>query len=104
MFGKRGTGRTTRMLADAKRLAAEGRAVYVIAANESHRLALARMADCHPRDHWPKFETPESLGSGFDWSTLWSRGAHPNCVFLVDHYAIETRFFRLLQMFHQYDE
>jgi len=31
-------------------------------------------------------------------------GAHPNCVVLVDHHAIEDRFARVLEMLHAYDE
>lgn len=49
-----------------------------------------------------KFETPHSPGN-FDWERMRLIGAHPNCVVLVDHHAIEDRFSRVLAMLHAYD-
>lgn len=49
-----------------------------------------------------KFETPETLGA-FVWDLMRAPGAHPNCVFLVDHHAIEDRFSRIVDMLHAYD-
>ncbi len=106
----RGTGRTTRMLRHAHQLAAEdGRAVYVIGATKEHAAQLQHAYDqlFHPEDdpafrHGISFEDAQKLG-GFSWETLSVRGAHPNCVFLVDHYAIEARYSRILQMLHAYD-
>jgi hypothetical protein len=31
------------------------------------------------------------------------RGAHPNCIVLVDHFAIERRYAAVLEMMHRYD-
>jgi hypothetical protein len=96
----RGSGRTTRMLAKAKELAAKGRAVYIIAADEVHAQCLAALI--------PEADTLgikfESSFFAFDWITMRTRGAHPNCVFLVDHYAIESRFENVLAELHRYDE
>lgn len=101
MNTKRQTGRTTRMLEHAKQLSAKGRAVYIVADNqrEANRMQLA-LGD---GPHGIKVETPWSLGDCLDWQTLTLRGAHPNCVVLVDHHAIEDRFGAVLRMLHAYD-
>lgn len=93
------SGRTTRMLEHAKQLNAQGKAVYVVVANQrqaDHFTALHRDTPSI------KFETPQSLGN-FDWQTLTLTSAWPNVVVLVDHYAIESRFGPLLKMLHAYD-
>lgn len=106
MDANRQTGRTTRMLEHAKQLAAQGKAVYVIAANKQHadQLAVALGGERMGVDIGDgiKVETPESC-SNFDWHTMSLRGAHPNCVVLVDHFAIERRFSRILEALHAYD-
>lgn len=96
----RASGRTTRMLEHAKKLSAEGRAVYVVADNqrEVNRLTIQLGAD----NHGIKVETPESLGN-LDWQRMTLKGAHPNCAVLVDHHAIEDRFGEILRMLHAYD-
>lgn len=96
---KRATGRTTRMLDHAKRLEAQGRAVYVIAAHAQHAKMLQQLL---PSETSIKVETPDSCGN-FDWFTLSLRGAHPRCAVLVDHFAIESKFARMLQMLTAYD-
>lgn len=96
---KRGTGRTTRMLEHAKALEAEGRTVYIIAANRQHAHLLRR---CLPEGSSILIETPDSPGN-FDWHTLSLCGANPNCVVLVDHFAIESRFSKMLAMLTAYD-
>jgi hypothetical protein len=106
MTDKRQTGRTTRMLARAKQLAASGRAVYIIAANyaEAQRLVAALGGDRPSVSIGGiKVETPETCGN-FDWLTLTLRGSHQNCVVLVDHHAIESRFAAVLQELHAYDQ
>jgi len=95
----RGTGRTTRMLAEAKELAKSGRAVYVIAATQAHARQLKYMMGC---DLGIKIEVPSSLGN-FDWDQMRLLGAHPNCAVLVDHYAIEMKYASILWMLHKYD-
>lgn len=49
-----------------------------------------------------KFELADSPGN-FDWQTMTLVGAHPNCVVLVDHYAIEQTWSRMLEMLHRFD-
>ena len=97
----RGTGRTTRMLEHAKKLAREGRAVYVIADNTRDMRRLEIL--CGESKLGIKFETPSTPGN-FEWEAMRLRGAHPNCVVLVDHWAIESKFARVLEMLHAYDE
>lgn len=100
---KRRNGRTARMLNEAIALSAQGRAVYIVAAHAAHAVALRRLLRREIGDRSDiKVETPDDLGN-FCWETLSLRGAHPNCVVLVDHWTIESRFGRLLEMLHRYD-
>lgn len=92
-------GRTTRMLREARALASAGRAVYVVAASEMHAEQIREMLG-DPRIH---VEHPGSGCSSLDWMTMRLRGAHPNCVVLADHWAIESRFGAALEMLHRYD-
>jgi hypothetical protein len=98
--GKRGTGRTARMLEEAVRQAEAGRAVYVLAADVSHARELAKRV---PLDLGIKFETVRSLGSALDPQALRLQGTHPNCVLLVDHHAIERGWARVIREYHRFD-
>jgi len=84
----RQTGRTTRMLAQAAAYAAQGRAVYVYG-HHPHYVRLMQ------RDFGTGFPSVkfEVLPEDWDWVCMQPGGqrAHPNCVFLVDHLAIELR-------------
>ena len=99
----RRTGRTTRMLAEAKELAKSGRAVYIIAATQAHARDMEVMAGDEMRDLGIKIEVPSSLGN-FDWEQMRLWGSHPNCVVLVDHHVIESRYASLLRMLHRWDQ
>ena len=96
----RQTGRTTRMMEEAKALARAGRAVYVVLAYPAHK---RHLEDKDTVRLGIKFETPTTL-SNFDWGTMTLTGAYQNCAVLVDHYAIESHFSRLLAMLHRYDK
>jgi hypothetical protein len=104
---KRQTGRTTRMMKLAIKLAREGRAVYVMFRTKDIGDAVQKtmlpqlMADGPPVRI--KFETPGSLETSFSLERMELRTAHPNCVVLVDHYVIESRFGRLLETWTQFD-
>ena len=87
---KRQTGRTSRMLESARRVAQEGRGVYVIAAHQRHAHELRHMLGSDADRI--KVETAHGIGQSLDWHTLTLRGAHRNCVVLVDHYTIEFLF------------
>jgi hypothetical protein len=97
---KRRTGRTTRMIDRARELMSKGRAVYIIAANESHADAIAELLGEDAMNI--KVETPGSLPT-FDWQSMTLRGAHPNCAVLVDHYAIECEFAAVFREWMRYD-
>jgi hypothetical protein len=104
----RQTGRTTRLLKEAYRLASEGRAVYVLACRHDYALKMECEFDSmfgpgESRRMGIKFESPDGLPN-FDFRTMTlGRGAHPNCCVLVDHYTIELHYARLLQELHRFD-
>ena len=94
---KQCTGRTTRMLAEARRLRDEGRAVYVV---------------FDSLQGWKRYDTPENAGLRFeslsslrtlDLATGRLVGAHPNCVVLMDHYAVERHFRWMLDQWTRFD-
>jgi len=98
------------MLKHAVNLARAGRAVYVIADNkrDAERLTNLLHEMIPPGVHGPrilgiKVETPDTIGD-FNWDSMRTPTAHPNCVFLVDHHAIEDRYAKLLEMLHAYDK
>lgn len=99
---KRNSGRTTRMIDEALRLSREGRAVYVIMDNMERARYHQRKLDHEYPYSGVKFETPSSPGN-FDWGSLRLIGAHPNCVVLVDHFAIERKFGAILDELYRYD-
>ena len=101
------TGRTTRMLTEAFKLAKEGKAVYVLAANHEHMYYMERVADRlfgsgEASRLGVKFETPASLTT-FDFQTMRLKGAHPNCRTLIDHWTIESEYAIMLKELHRYD-
>lgn len=104
----RQTGRTTRMLAEAFKLAREGKAVYILAADSRHMSHIEEMADSllgagKARFLGIKFDTLTTL-STFDFQTMQLRGAHPNCCVLVDHWTIESRYAKMLEELHRYND
>jgi len=103
----RQTGRTTRMLTEAFKLAKEGKAVYVLAANSEQMYYMERMADRlfgsgEASALGVKFETPASLTT-FDFRTMQLKGAHPNCRTLIDHWTIESEYAIMLSELHRFD-
>lgn len=98
------TGRTTRMLQEALQLAEQGRAVYVVAVSHPHAAQLQHAIDeaAGRTNHGIKIETAQALG--FSWAQLRVPGSHANCVFLIDHAAIEWTFSRVLAELHRFDQ
>lgn len=90
------------MLEDAIEQARNGRAVYVVAATKAHARMLEDMGGKVAHELGIKFETAQTLGN-LDWRTMRVAGAHPNCVVLADHCAIESEFAAMLEMLHRYD-
>lgn len=97
-MSKQRSGRTSRMMTEARRLRDEGRAVYVVFATKRH-------ADMHdtPENEGLSLESIQSLRT-LDHRTGRLVGAHPNCVVLVDHYAAESMFPWLWAQISRFDE
>ncbi len=93
------SGRTTRMIAEAKRLCEAGKAVYVVASSKAHVKVLEAAFELHRSI---KVETIESIGY-FNWRQMRVHGAHANCEFLFDHYALETYFAPMIAELHRFD-
>ena len=88
------------MIEHAHALAGQGKAVYIIAVNEHDAGRIRRLVGTP--NHGIKVETEESLPN-FDWRTMQLKRAWPNCVVLVDHYAIEARISAQIEMMTRYD-
>lgn len=95
------TGRTTRMLEHAKKLAREGRTVYVIADNtrDMHQMEIT----CGEPKLGIKFMSVTSVPGYFDWERMRAVGMKEGAIVLVDHHAIEDKFSKVLEMLHAYD-
>ena len=111
LIGGRSTGRTTRMLEEAIRLSAEGRAVYVMMhtriAEVEFKHLVATICERKEIEIPPiKYETWESLGGsrGVDLVNQKMFGAHPNCCLFIDHHFYQHHFEHILAGFHQWDK
>jgi len=98
------TGRTSRMLEEARVAARSGCAVYVLASSQREADQLRRQfGERDAEQLGVKFEATNTPGN-FDWNSLTLRGAQPNCRIFVDPHAIESRFGHLLRAYHAYDD
>lgn len=98
------TGRTTRMVQEAERLAKTGRAVYLVFATPGHAYQeLQKFGADKAVNLGVSFEHLGGLNT-LDLAQMRLVGAHSNCVVLVDHHAIELRFGPVLEMLHRFDE
>ena len=96
----RRSGRTTRLVDEAKRLDEAGKAVYIVAASSQERnRIMMELGNTHPGI---KVEHKYALRF-LDWKTMRLEHAHPNCVVLVDHHAIESEYAGMLEMLHRFD-
>jgi hypothetical protein len=105
-LSKTATGRTTRMMRRAISLAIQGRAVYILAASKSHKKQLDEMrAKMEPRSTGIQFldASDERDTAEINWHTLSLNGAHPNCILLCDHFALEVYFTRVFEEWTRYD-
>lgn len=103
MEALRQTGRTTRLVEKACREALIGRAVYILALDVrqvkyiQHQVegTWARMHGAEGRRHGIKVESMMDWEGHrqWDWNDMlpMHRDYHPNCLFLVDHAAVEFR-------------
>jgi len=95
---RRQTGRTTRMLTEARRLRDEGRCVYVLVHSEQYKKLLQTQENKGLR-----FETWYSFRHSYDENTLeMHRAAHANCVLLIDHHALEQKYAAVLRKLRQW--
>ena len=99
-ISSRQTGRTTRMLEDAIKHSNEGKTVCVITANHRERERISELLKDHPEI---KVDTPYSRML-FNWNTLTYEGMNSDDKFLIDHFAIEDKFSKILDMLHKYDK
>lgn len=94
----RRSGRTSRMLALAKKASIDGYPVIVIAANAAHAQTLRRLLPCDSRI---RVYAPSE--AKFNWDSISIDGCHPSTQYFVDHYAIESHFNCILHELHRYD-
>lgn len=94
----RGTGRTTRMLEEAKRLA--GQKLNVIVVADSIASMRRMQLECKGNSRGITFATCDS--PYFNITTL-SFSDGRNGIVLVDHHAIEHRLSVALEMLHRFD-
>lgn len=92
------SGRTNRMIEHAKKLHAEGRAVYLVFSDEGQRrywlneLKDYRGLSC---------ETTKTLGiKPHELRELRTQGSWPNCIFLFDHFILEREIYSELLSLH----
>ena len=95
------SGRTARMIEVAKRLNEERAAVYIICLTRQHANEIVKKIG--PGHKGIKVETLTTMRT-FDMQSMTLKGAHPNCVVLVDHHAIESSYSMMLEMFHRFDK
>jgi hypothetical protein len=96
---RRQTGRTWRMVQEARRLDNEGHKVYIIVPTVAYGKSLRQVYGLNSRIGLESFDTL----SNFDPITGRLLGAHPNCRVLIDHSAIEMRYSYLLTQLHRFD-
>jgi hypothetical protein len=114
---KRGSGRTSRLLAEARKLALEGKHVKLYFHNHRHAMqslvdfltkykeefGQERISQCSCYLSTGVIEFLSPVAGSFDWENLQESGIEKSIVTLVDHWTIEKRFSALLQMLHRYD-
>ena len=100
----RRSGRTSRMMQEAKRLDAEGKAVYVVFSTQE---------ECYRwRDFVEgtgiKLETHRSIGGDRFTEDIIIRGRirgqHENAVLLIDHHLIFERYGPFISTYHRWDK
>ena len=97
------TGRTTRMLDQAVALAKQGRAVYVVAPSRQHvpqwedMLLDALIRGSVPQPSCLGIKIEAGVPPQFDWDKMRVPGAHPNSVWLLDHFVAEREITHITQ-------
>ena len=95
------------MLEEAKRLSAEGKRVCVMAANYSQADGFRRILfDMYSRDGLKSLKPPKVesvLHDSWSWHEGRVTGLHHDTVYLIDHWAIEQRYAKILEELHRFD-
>ena len=102
MNNLRQTGRTTRMLEEAKRLLEQGQKVVIGTAHFSERNLINDMARRMNLPDGYKVELASKLN--IDWFNLTLIDIAPKTHFLLDHAVIEIRYPKLLEALHRFDK
>ena len=93
------------MLEEAKRLAAEGKRVCVMAANYSQSdnlfRRLVRFMETAQAKH--KIIVESVCHDSWSWELMRFRGLSEDTVYLFDHWAIEQRYAKILEELHRFD-
>lgn len=96
MHELRRTGRTTRMIREANRLAGEGKSVWVVFASKRHL--------DHMRSHLAVGANATYAGDeSIDWDLMTIIGVDLDSVVLFDHHVIELKYAKQLKMLHMFD-
>ena len=92
----RATGRTTRLIEEAKRLQEQGKPVVVVVAT-AHQVNEIKIktGDTIPVLHTQSAE--------WDWNEMRQYGRSLETEYLIDHYAIEKKYAKVLQALHRFD-
>lgn len=99
---KRGTGRTTRMIEEAVREARKGRQVYILAGSDRDEIRLRSLLPQDVQDT-VTVVSDQTLGYLIDPYYLRLSGVDPDHLLLIDHYYIEHRYGKLIDMWMRYD-
>jgi len=94
------------MLEEAKRLSAEGKRVCVMAANYSQADYFRKMLFCGDIKAIPKnygINVESVCHDSWSWELMRFRGFLHDTVYLVDHWAIEQRYAKILEELHRFD-
>lgn len=92
----RATGRTTRLIEEAKRLQQQGKpVVVVVATGQQVNEVRIKTGDTVRVVH---SQSPE-----WDWNEMRLYGHPLEIEYLIDHYAIEKKYSKVLQALHRFD-
>jgi hypothetical protein len=94
------------MLEEAKRLSTEGKRVCVMAANyrqsdDFRRMLFRGAAGAIPKNYEIKVESV--CHDSWSWGERRVEGLHHDTVYLIDHWAIEQRYAKILEELHRFD-
>jgi hypothetical protein len=91
----RGTGRTTRLIEEAKRLQQQGKSVVIVVATV-HQVNEVRIKTGNT------IPVVHSQSSYWDWDEMRLRGQPLDTEYLIDHLAIEMKYTKVLQALYRF--